>query len=50
MTVDVSADSSTAFQSDALRAFLVILVYVVVLSAAGFWIFLRRDITGAKGQ
>ena len=41
---------SAANQPDTLQAFLVILAYTVVLFVAGFWIFLRRDITGAKGE
>ena len=36
--------------SDALRAFLVILVYTAVLLAASFWLFMRRDIAGARGD
>lgn len=33
-----------------LHAFLVILVYVIVLGAASFWLFQRRDVSGAKGS
>ena len=50
--VDVELDAgeqAVANQPDALQAFLVILAYVVVLGAAAFTLFLRRDITGAKG-
>ncbi len=36
--------------SDALQAFLVILVYTAVLLAASFYIFMRRDIAGARGD
>ena len=36
--------------SDALQAFLVILVYTAVLLAAAFWLFMRRDIAGARGD
>jgi len=50
VTVEASGASSTAHQPDTMQAFLVILAYTIVLSAAGFWIFLRRDITGAKGE
>ena len=35
---------------DTLQGFLVILAYIVVFAAAAFWLFLRRDITGAKGS
>ena len=34
----------------ALHAFLVLLVYMVVLSGAAFWLFQRRDIAGARGE
>ena len=50
VTVEASGAGSAANQTDTLQAFLVILAYTVVLFAAGFWIFLRRDITGAKGE
>ena len=33
-----------------LHAFLVILRYVVVLSAAAFWLFQRGDVVGARGE
>ena len=36
--------------SDALQAFLVILVYTAVLLAASYYIFMRRDIAGARGD
>ncbi len=51
--VDVELDAgeqAAANQPDALQAFLVILAYVAVLGAAAFALFLRRDITGAKGS
>ena len=35
---------------DTLQGFLVILAYIAVFTAAAFWLFLRRDITGAKGS
>ena len=35
---------------DTLQGFLVILAYTAVFTAAAFWLFLRRDITGAKGS
>ena len=50
VTVEASGASSAANQPDTLQAFLVLLTYTVVLSAAGFWMFLRKDITGAKGE
>ena len=50
VTVEASGASSSANQPDTLQAFLVILAYTVMLSVAGFWIFLRRDIAGAKGE
>ena len=49
--VDVEVNGAAAEQtSDALQAFLVILAYTVVLGAAAFWIFMRRDIAGARGD
>ena len=50
VTAEASGAGSAANQADALQAFLVILAYTLVLLGAGFWIFLRRDITGAKGE
>ena len=50
VTVEINSASSDAGQADALQAFLVILVYTAALSVAAFWIFLRRDIAGAKGE
>ena len=32
------------------HASLVLLAYIAVLGAASFWLFQRRDITGAKGE
>ncbi len=48
--VDVSSGVDSAAQPDALQSFLVILVYTAALGAAAFWLFLRRDVTGAKGS
>ena len=48
--VEISSASSAANQPDTLQAFLVILAYTAVLCAAAFWIFLRRDIAGARGD
>ena len=50
VTLEVNGASSTANQPDALQAFLVISAYTVILCVAAFWVFLRRDITGAKGE
>ena len=50
VTVEVNGDGGLAEQPDSLRAFLVILAYTVVLAAAAFWIFQRRDIAGARGE
>ena len=33
-----------------LHAFLVLLAYILVLAAATFWLFQRRDVSGAKGE
>ena len=33
-----------------LHAFLVLLAYIVVLGAAAFWLFQRRDVAGARGE
>ena len=49
VSVDVGGGSPDP-GTDTLRAFLVILAYVIVLCAAAFLIFLRRDIAGAKGD
>ena len=50
ITVEVSSGEAPAVdQPDALQAFLVILAYTLVLGVAAYWIFQRRDITGAKG-
>ena len=50
VTVEINDASSAAGQGDALQAFLVILAYTVLLGAAAFWIFIHRDIAGAKGE
>ena len=39
-----------AEQPDTVQAFFVMLAYIVVLAAATFWMFQRRDISGAKGE
>ncbi len=33
-----------------LHAFLVVAAYIIVLGAAAFWLFLRKDIAGARGE
>ena len=33
-----------------MHAFLVLLAYIVVLAAAAFWLFQRRDVGGARGE
>ena len=49
--VEVEANGVSGEQSsDALRAFLVILVYTAVLLAVSFRLFMRRDIAGARGD
>ena len=40
----------SARSPDTLQGFLVIMAYIAVFTAAAFWLFLRRDITGAKGS
>ena len=50
VTVEINESGGLPEQPDALHAFLVILVYTVVLAAAAFWIFQRRDIAGARGD
>ena len=50
VTVEINDASSAIGQGDALQAFLVILAYTVLLGAAAFWIFIRRDVAGAKGE
>ena len=35
---------------DAAQSFVVLLGYVLILSAAAFWLFQRRDIAGARGE
>ena len=40
----------SAEQPDTVQAFFVMLAYIVVLGVATFWLFLRRDDSGAKGE
>ena len=51
--VTTGSDASLAGVGDppgTLHAFITLLVYTAVLGAAAAWLFLRRDITGAKGE
>ena len=36
--------------SSQLHAFLVVMAYIILLGTAAFWLFLRRDIAGARGE
>ncbi len=51
VSVSVSTDGIAAerMPPEPLQAFFVILAYIVVLAAAAFWVFQRRDVAGAKG-
>ena len=50
--VEVEVNNQGGFneQTNNFQAFLVILAYILVLGAVAFWVFQRRDITGAKGE
>lgn len=49
--IQIGASSGSDLQNpDVLQAFLVLLAYIIIFGAATFWLFQRRDITGAKGQ
>ncbi len=48
--VEVTRDGVLLEPPGTLHAFLVILVYLVVMGAATFWLFQRRDVSGAKGS
>ena len=50
VSVEVDGASSTANQPEPLQAFLVISAYTLVFCVAAFFVFLRRDIAGAKGE
>ena len=50
VSVEVTRDGVPVDMPGALHAFLVMLAYIAALGAAAFWIFQRRDITGAKGD
>ena len=45
-----AGNGTAADQPDTLRAFFIILAYIVVLTAAAIWLFQRRDISGARGE
>ena len=47
---EVTRDGVVLAQPGTLHAFLVLLAYILVLGAVAFWLFLRRDIAGAKGE
>ncbi len=49
VSVEISSESGEAPISDTQQAFIVLLAYILVLGATAFWLFQRRDITGAKG-
>ena len=51
VSVSVSVDGTAAerMPPEPLQAFFVILAYIIVLAAAAFWVFQRRDVAGAKG-
>ena len=51
VSVSISVDGAVAerMPPEPLQAFFVILAYIVVLAAAAFWVFQRRDVAGAKG-
>ena len=36
--------------SSQLHAFFVVMAYIIILGAAAFWLFQRKDITGARGE
>lgn len=48
--VEVTRDGMLIEPPGTLHAFLVILVYVIVMGAAAFWLFQRRDVSGARGS
>ena len=50
VTVEINGASSAADQPEAIQAFVVILGYTLIFCAAAFWVFLRRDVAGAKGE
>lgn len=51
VSVSVAVDGTVAERAppEPLEAFFVILAYIVVLAAAAFWVFQRRDVAGARG-
>ncbi|MDE2937270.1 MAG: ABC transporter permease subunit [Chloroflexota bacterium] len=50
ISVEINGASSITNQPEAMQAFLVISAYALVFCVAAFWVFLRRDIAGAKGE
>ncbi len=49
-SAEVTRDGVPLEPPGTLHAFLVLLAYIIVLGAATFWLFQRRDVTGAKGE
>lgn len=49
VSVTIGENGGDAVQPDVLHAILVLAAYTLVFGAATFWLFQRRDITGAKG-
>ena len=49
-SAEVTRDGVSLEPPGTLHAFLVLLAYIIVLGAATFWLFQRRDVTGAKGE
>ena len=48
--LSIELGTSAGELPDALHGFLVMLGYILILGALTFWLFQRRDITGAKGD
>ena len=49
-SAEVTRDGVPLEPPGTLHAFLVMLAYIIVLGAATFWLFQRRDVAGAKGE
>ena len=47
---EVTRDGVSLETPGTLHAFVVMLVYIVVLGVAAFWLFMRKDIAGATGE
>ena len=48
--IATSGSSDSHAHAEVLQAFFVLLTYVVILGVLTFWLFQKRDITGAKGE